>query len=112
MNQFIDDLSQALVIQTFNGDPSDEELLKITPFLIELASHSDVRPVAVKYERYNQDFLLSISKSAQNDKSNDLLQCFQDEIIQAKPELSQKVRKFILERKMTERDELNPKSSF
>lgn len=48
-----------LVIKAFKGDPNDNELEQITPFLIRLVEEEDVRPVSEKYVRFVQTGLLS-----------------------------------------------------
>lgn len=41
-----------LLIDRFIGAPSDDTLLKLIPFLIEMAASDDVRDVKLKYKAY------------------------------------------------------------
>lgn len=56
---------QSFQIKAFKGDKNDNELAKITPFLIELSSYKDVRSVELNYSLFNNSKAHLLKKSRQ-----------------------------------------------
>ena len=46
-----------LRIKPFNGDPEDDELLRLIPFLIKMHNERDVRPICDFYKAYSPNTL-------------------------------------------------------
>mmetsp|Transcript_8232 Transcript_8232/g.9309 ORF Transcript_8232/g.9309 Transcript_8232/m.9309 type:complete len:344 (-) Transcript_8232:37-1068(-) len=51
-HQILNQPDQAILIRPFYGDPYDDELMKLVPFLIELSKCSDIRPVGWKLRQF------------------------------------------------------------
>lgn len=54
-HQILNQPDQAILIRPFYGDPMDNELMKLVPFLIELSKCSDVRPVGWKLRQFQDN---------------------------------------------------------
>lgn len=82
-----------LLIKGFTGDPNDQELNNLTPFLLQLAKEEDFRPVASKYSQYCSK-LLETSKESITSRKNSHEQRGQGDMLRKKG-TNDKTKEFI-----------------
>lgn len=93
------------MIKSFDGDPTDNELRKLTPFLLKLACCPDVRPVSKKFEKFLKEPERELTVETKIKEPLERLQTVQEKVL---PELSDKVRNFIVQKNKSNRAEMTP----